>query len=565
MSDVTFELLEGGSGYAAGGVDGKAIVAGVCSLGQIGKGYLIGQYTDVETLLGVGPLVDRVRDIIATAGAKLQLVAVPVRGQPGSYVSQPMTTNSRVPAKTVGVAQKNADILVKVTSPGAIGIAALSVSLDNGKTWESKPSAENVTLGDTGAILIFPENALLEEDAEFRIIVRTAIGPLKRIGDESGPMLEITGLESGVLASAELVVQIEEGGGRNEGTYRLSIDGGDNFGKLRTIPVDGVAEVVDYGVKLHFPEGEYIGGTNYTCNLLAPAPTIVDIMSALESPLELYDIEFVHIAGPSDSVAWAAMAVKADELFSKQRPTYFRAEPRLPYDGEDLNDYTAYLLKERENIAARFVIVCAQYGEITDASGERRLRNWGGLLSGRVMRNPVQRASGRVKDGPIVQGSLPAGWEAVQKTLQDAGYVTAKKRPSLGVYWSAAPTMCAASSKYRREEILRVVFKGIRKVRIAAELSMYDEAGDPLFPEEGGIAFVKAEVENALATMTTANPKELAGFVVDIPLGQDIANNGLNILPTLIGIPIIEKMHIPMNYVVAGGRFDPRIIEQAGA
>ena len=563
MGDVHFELLEGGSGFAPGGVDGSAMVAGVCSLGQIGKGYLIGKHTDVSTLLGVGPLADCVRDIIATAGDDPQLVAVPVRGRPGSYISQPMTTTSSVAATTVGAAQRNADIIATVTTPGALGTAMLSVTID-GDSPEEMISADNIALGDTGAVLVFPENAILEEDAEFRVIVRTAVGPVKRIGHDTSPMLAVSALDCGVLASAELVVQIESVGGLNEGTYRLSIDGGDNFGKLRTIPVDGVAEVADYGVKLTFPDGEYAGGTNYTCNLLAPAPTIVDVMTALESPLELYDIEFVHVAGPSDSVAWSAMQVRSEELFGKQRPTYFRGEPRLPYDGEDLHDYVAYLLKERENFSGRFVIVCAQYGEITDASGERRLRNWAGLLSGRVMKNPVQRASGRVKDGSISQGTLPAGWEAVQKTLQDAGYVTAKKRPALGVYWSAAPTMCEATSKYKREEILRVVFKAIRKMRIAAELSMYDEAGDPLFPENGGVAFTKAEIENALSTMTTVIPKELAAYEVDIPSGQDIPNNGLTILPTLIGIPIIERITIPTNYVIAGSNFDPRIIEQDG-
>lgn len=122
--------------------------------------------------------------------------------------------------------------------------------------------------------------------------------------------------------------------------------------------------------------------------------------------------------------------------------------------------------------------------------------------------------------------------------------------------------MCAATSKYKREEILRVVFKAIRKMRIAAELSLYDEAGDPLFPEDGGLAYLKAEIENALSTMTTAIPKELAGYKVEIPLGQDIPNNGLSVLPTLIGIPIIEKITIPTNYVIAGSNFDPRIIEQ---
>lgn len=561
MGDVRFELIEGGSGFAPGGVDGKALVAGVCSLGQVGKGYLISKYTDVYSLLGTGPLSDRVRDIIATAGHSPYLVAVPVRGQPGDYVSQPATTNSTVKAKSVGVAQMNADIQVKITSPGALGAAKLVFSIDDGESFgEEITAAGNIPLGDTGATLVFPEDAQLEEDALFKIIVRTSVGPVHRLGHTTSPMLEIGELAGGVLASAEIVVQIEKAGGLNEGTYRLSIDGGDNFGKLRTIPADGLAALPDYGVKITFPAGQYAGGTAYTCDLLSPAPTIVDVMSALQSPLELYDVEFVHIVGPSDAVDWTAAAVKADELWNKQRPTYFKMESRLPFDGEDLHEFTAYLLAERQNIAARFVQVCCQFGEITDVSGERKLRNWGGLQSGRVMSIPVQRATGRVKDGPIRQGSLPDGWEAVQPTLEDAGYLTARIRPGLGIYWADSRTMAEETSKYRYEEVLRVVFKAVRKMRIAAELSLYDEAGDPLMPTEGGLAYLKAELENALSTMTTAIPRELIAFVIDIPMPQDIANNGVAVNPTLIGVPIIREITLYTNYVVAGSNFDPRII-----
>lgn len=66
MGDVLHFLIDGSSGIVSGGVDGKAIVAGVCSKGQVGKGYLIGKRTDIESMLGTGPLADRVRDMLVT-------------------------------------------------------------------------------------------------------------------------------------------------------------------------------------------------------------------------------------------------------------------------------------------------------------------------------------------------------------------------------------------------------------------------------------------------------------------------------------------------------------------
>jgi hypothetical protein len=93
---------------------------------------------------------------------------------------------------------------------------------------------------------------------------------------------------------------------------------------------------------------------------------------------------------------------------------------------------------------------------------------------------------------------------------------------------------------------------------------MYDEAGDPLAPSDMiGLGYLKAEIENALGTMVAAVPKELAGFVVDIPPGQDIVNNGIAVEFTLIGIPIIRKIKLFARYVYAGSRFDPRLARGA--
>ncbi len=54
-------------------------------------------------------------------------------------------------------------------------------------------------------------------------------------------------------------------------------------------------------------------------------------------------------------------------------------------------------------------------------------------------------------------------------------------------------------------------------------------------------------------------PKELAGYVVEIPEGQDVANNGVAVKITLIGIPVIRDIMLYANYTYAGSAFDPRL------
>ena len=103
-------------------------------------------------------------------------------------------------------------------------------------------------------------------------------------------------------------------------------------------------------------------------------------------------------------------------------------------------------------------------------------------------------------------------------------------------------------------------------MRTAALKSMYDEAGDPLKPNStNGLAYLKANLENALDTMVKANPQELASYVVDIASGQDIVNNGVAVDVTLIGIPIIREIKLYASYVYAGSTFDPRMSDSSAA
>ena len=163
----------------------------------------------------------------------------------------------------------NADVVVRVKTGGEIGTATLEISTDGGKTFgEAAPSAAQnpVKMEETptGATLVFDEGATLEEGASYSFTVRCPVGPVYRVGDAESPLVEAAELSSGVLDGAELVIQIVKGGDRNEGTYQLSTDGGDNFGSIRTIPLDGECALPDYGVKLTFPAGDYVAGTTYS-------------------------------------------------------------------------------------------------------------------------------------------------------------------------------------------------------------------------------------------------------------------------------------------------------------
>ena len=567
MGDVLEYLVDGTSGLAPGGVEGSAIVVGACGKGQVGKGYLLGPSSDIDGLLGVGPLAERARDMLNTGGQEPTLIAVPCLSQPGGYISDPVCAggNGKYPDVGVsGVAQVNADVAVKVVTAGTIGTATVSVSTDGGATFgdSSITTTRQFVVGDTGATLVFPADAELEEGWQWTFVARCPIGPVERVGDAASPLPVI---EGDVLAGAEISIRIVKGGRLNIGAYQLSTDGGANYGKVKTLPVDGKAAVSSLGVTVTFPAGDYVGGTTYGCRLLAPTPSIVDVMAALDEPLSLYDVEFVLVAGATDSVDWAAMQARAEELWNLHRPTYFKAEARLPYDDEDLSDYAAYLEEEKQGVAARFVQVCAQYGKITDSTGATNLRNAAGLQAGRVISIPVQRATGRVRDGNVSQLKLPDGWMAAQSVMEDAGYLTAKKYAGLdGVYWGDSRTLADATSDFQYEEVVRTVFKAVRKCRVAALKSMYDEAGDPLLGRDAsGLAYLRANIENALDTLVGAIPQELAAYVVNIPSGQDIANNGVAVEISLIGIPIIRNIKLYFSYAYAGGKMDPRGLAQA--
>ena len=565
LHDVFEYIVDGTSGLTPGDVSGTAVIAGVCSAGTVGKLYYLGKSSDLSGLLGVGPLVDALRDIFATAGQDAVVMACPVTGQAGGYITDVIHTGEGPTSTVSGYPAANADVICRIVTGGALGTATAQVSLDNGATYGVAavvPVTGQIPCGASGATLVLAAGDQVAGDT-YTVDVRTPVGPITKIG--TGPDITVAGTP---LAAAQVSLVITTGGARNAGQYELSVDGGDNYGATKTIPVDGHIAVGTTGVTITMPVGTYVVGDTYTFLVLAPVPTVVNVINAISLPLETIDPEFIYVVGPSDSVDWASLGALMDTEFSKHRPKFVICEARQPQSDEDVDDWVTALIKERDGYAHRFVCVVAAYGEISDTTGYTKQRNAAALVVGRVLNIPVMRAIGRVRDGAVSQLALPSTYTEAHVALLEAnGYIPAKRYASLeGTYWGEAHTMADATSDYQWIEVLRTVFKALRLLRIQALKSMYDEVGDPVI--EGGaagLAYLQGNLENALGTMIKAIPKELAGDVVYLPPNQDIVNNGVACEITLIGIPIIRKIKLYASYVYAGSTFDPRLSDTATA
>lgn len=557
--DVFEHLIDGTSGIVRGDVSGAALVVGVCSLGTPGKLYYLDKESDLAATLGAGPLVDRLNDVFARCGQDAVVLAVPVSGQAAGTIGAVVQTGGGASAQVSGVAGSNADVVVEVVDAGGLGAATYKLSLDAGQTWGETtqvPANGQIGAGETGTTLILADEAL-ESGTTYAYSVRTAIGPVELVGD--GPDISVSGT---VLRGAQIEMQILRAGGLNEGQYQLSLDGGDNWSATRTLPLDADIAVGDTGTVITLADSDYELGDTYSFELLEPVPTIADVVAALATPLETVDPEFVHVCGATDSVDWAALGVLADELWGKHRPTFFTCEARLPFDGEDLNDWVTALINERDGFTHRFVAVCAGFGEITDRSAYTFTRNAGGLLVARLLSIPVMRDIGRVRDGAISGFAIPDDLrESMQEELEDAGYITPTRYAGLeGTYWGTARTMAEDTSDFQRLEVVRTTFKAVRLMRIQALKSLKDELGDPVLGNDAsGLTYLRTNLGAALDTMTKATPVELVGYEITIPTGQDFVNNGVAVKTALIGVPIIGSISLYTNYAYAGGVFDPRL------
>jgi hypothetical protein len=379
----------------------------------------------------------------------------------------------------------------------------------------------------------------------------------------SGPAMTVSSLGSGYHVACNVIIKIITGGAFNTATYTISYDFGISFESEQTVPVDGVINLDLYGVKASIADtADLITGDEYSFSVFENASILSDIMDVISENAEKYSPEMIYVCGESDSADWAAFGVFADEMWAKKKPVYFICESKKEDPETGYDKLVSDLLAERESFSHPYVSVSAVSAYVTDSSGYTFERNVGALFAGRLLSVHVARVPGRILDGNISQIQLPESYtSAHQKILEDAGFITPVFRHILqGVYWGECKTLAPKTSDYQHLNVVRTVQKAHNIIMYQAYKSLFNEAGDPVLPgSDTGLAFLKASIESGLNQMTAAIPAELAGYVVDIPAGQDIVNNGVSVNVTLIAIPIMRSIQINLSYVYAGSSFDPRL------
>lgn len=160
--DVYETIVDGASGLSPSGGP-VAIVVGTCSLGEVGKPYVIGKSSDLQGTLGSGNLVDRINDFFIKAPSDASLIAIPsdkdVAGST-STITEEKTGEATVSAS--GSQNYDANIILEIVSGGALNEAVAKYSVDGGDNFSAvfvMPVDGNVVIGDSGITLAFTEAA----------------------------------------------------------------------------------------------------------------------------------------------------------------------------------------------------------------------------------------------------------------------------------------------------------------------------------------------------------------------------------------------------------------------
>lgn len=351
------------------------------------------------------------------------------------------------------------------------------------------------------------------------------IGEVKQTGDKA---LTVSGATK---CTASVSIMVITAGAAGSAEVNISITGDKTSAEILLIPANGTIVLEDLGITLLFPtEGDFALTDAWSFDITAPASTFAALQAALDAALELYNPEFVFVCQTTtaaDAVNWSA---SMETLFTdKHQPLFALLETNLD-SSKPLAEAVTAKVKEFQGIDARFVSVVCQ-----------PLANWqsaAALCAGTLTRASVNQSIGATKYFGMWGLQLPEGWtNQTSRSLDEARFITLRTYAGLnGFFWSGGRTLASDTSDYRFIEVVRTVFKAVRLAR-RASLPYIQAPGD-----ESGLQALLAEVRAALTKMTAANPKELDDFAVDMPSGQDIVNNGVQLDISLYGIPIIRKI-----------------------
>jgi len=354
-------------------------------------------------------------------------------------------------------------------------------------------------------------------------------GTLSEINTKRNINITVTGEP---LCQASINISVYTEGAIGQAEIKITMTGDLEKDEVLLIPSDGIIKLEDLGLNLLFPlNQEYTKNNSWDFNITAPTSSFEVIKKAIEEALEIYTPEFIMVAQESNAEFVQKLGETAEWLFEDHKPTLILTETGLD-SSKTYEEAIADKQKEFAKVNARFVsVVCQPLSEVKTAVG---------LCAGHITRANVNESIGATNRFNVSTYIAPINWSNVNsRALDESRFITLRTYAGLqNLFWSNGRTMASDKSDYRYIEVVRTVFKAIRLAR-RASLPYIQSAGDEI-----GLQNLLAEVRNAIDGMVSTNPRELDDYLVEMPSGQDIVNDGVRFNISLFGIPVIRKINL---------------------
>lgn len=380
--------------------------------------------------------------------------------------------------------------------------------------------------------------------------VNGTVGQVTHTGTGTG-RFSVTGNPNNAY---DIVVEITGTGDTNEGTFRYSIDGGNNFSDEFTIPLGGNYVVTGTGLTLKFEDDtseakSFIEADAYSFSTTAPTMNNANVLKAVEKLITFNRaVEVCHIVGVSTKTLWAALQTEAaDFLTIYKKPLIFLCEARKCGDTESLDDYMAAMEAERKGINTLFVCVSLTYASYQRKDLRTQIINLAGLVSGLIGQAKESLSIGCVEEFPISSAKLlkmvPEGIEEYSREFDEMGYTVFRQyNGKEDFYVSNANVMAPAGSDFPYVESVRVLNRIVREVSLRATDKIQTEV-DP-GDIEGSVKVIEAYLNIAMEDCERDKIISSGEVTIDTEDLNILADETLNVSAEWVPMGTARKFNI---------------------
>lgn len=422
-------ILNGQLGVALPSFSRIQAKIGVCSAGVPNQVYQFADAKAMTTAIGFGEVVEAAAQAMKFGPVMVVPVLPSVVGSVGSTTLTGAGTATVTGAKAVSQIVK-----VKIITGGALATATFQVAIGSGAygptvttgtpgTWAYRvPGAPLVVLNFAVGTYVAADVFQLNLD-----------GTVTRTGSGTATLLNTSTYEP--LDSYDVKVQVMGAGAPGTGTFRYSLDGGDNYSATILIPSGGVYQVpagsVNAGLQLTF-SGTFVAADLYSLLVVGPSFSSSDVTTALTAlgndPRKWF---LVHVVGQPTSAAnaatlYGAVAAKMDAFEAVYR--YARALIECPQNSDLGGSNTdAAAITAFANLADTRVAVAIGDVEMVsaiDGAADRRSIAW--AFAARLSQVAPSENAGWVGRGKLSGVNSLYRDENTLQSLNDQRFVTGR-------------------------------------------------------------------------------------------------------------------------------------------